>query len=410
MVLSMKIVLVNKFLFPKGGDANCTIATGALLRSYGHSVFFWGMKHPDNMDFPHSHDFVENIDYERAPGILGKFKVVSKILYSFEARRKFERFILKTMPDVVHLNNFAHQISPSILHVLKKYKIPAVMTMHDYKMTCPSYSLYSGGTPCEKCKGGSYYWCTIRKCTKDSYLKSSVNTLEMYLHHRILRIYEHIHTFISPSKFLAEKVVEMGLKGRFRHLPNFVDFDVFPERRQSEENSCTYFGRLSEGKGLVTLLDSVKGLGIHLKIIGEGPQKNNLMDKVTQENINNVSFLGFLTGMDLYNEICKSKFIVITSECYENNPLSVIESFSMYRPVVGAKIGGIPELVIDGQTGSTFISGNKEDLREKIIEMTESANLEDLGSKARLFVEENLSSKKHYHDLMEIYVQAICRQ
>ncbi len=403
----MKIILVNKFLFAKGGDAVCTLATKDLLASRGHEVFCWGMDHPSNPAFPHSSDFVSHVDYEHGSGVAGKIRAAANIMYSFEARRKFERFVERITPDIVHLNNFAHQISPSILHVLKRRRIPAVMTMHDYKMVCPSYQMFSGGSPCERCKGGAYYWCSVRKCTKGSYAKSFINTLEMYLHHRIMGIYGHIHTFISPSRFLAEKVREMGLKGNFRYLPNFIDIDDLPPCDQVSGRGCVYVGRLSHEKGLLTLLEAVKGLDVELTIIGEGPLKAEMEKKIEREKIVNASLLGYMTGSALREQICKSKFMVLPSEWYENNPRTIIESFCLGKPVLGARIGGIPELVVDDRTGRTFTPGNAGDLREKIIMMGSSTRLSEFGNNARRFVEENLTAEKHYHDLMNIYHQAI---
>ncbi len=403
----MKIILVNKFLFPKGGDAVCTLATKDLLAAKGHEVFCWGMDHPNNPDFEDSRDFVGHVDYGRSPGVLGAIRASANILYSFEARRKFARFVGKVNPDIVHLNNFAHQISPSILHVLKRRRIPAVMTMHDYKMVCPSYTMFSGGSPCERCKGGAYHRCAMGKCTKGSYGKSVVNTLEMYLHHRIMGIYDTIDAYISPRKFLADKTREMGLKGTFRYLPNFVDLDDFPPCVPEGGRGCVYVGRLSHEKGLLTLLDAVKGQDVDLTIIGEGPLKAEMEEKIDREKIVNASLLGYMTGDGLRQQICKSKFMVLPSEWYENNPRTIIESFCMGKPVLGARIGGIPELVVDGHTGATFTPGDIDDLREKLILMNASTRLSEFGDNARRFVEENLTPEKHYRDLMNIYHQAI---
>lgn len=394
-------------MFPKGGDAVCTLATRDLLSSKGHEVNCWGMDHPSNQDFPGSRDFVRYIDYEHSSGISSTVRAATNILYSFEARRKFERFVDRLAPDIVHLNNFAHQISPSILDVLKKRRIPTVMTMHDYKMVCPSYSMLSGGSPCERCKDGAYYWCAKLKCTKGSFSKSLVNSIEMYLHHHIMGIYDHIHTYISPSKFMASKARDMGMKGNLCHLPNFVNPADFLPCDPRAGHGCIYVGRLSPEKGLLTLLDAIKGVNVDLKIIGEGPQRTELEEKISQEKLTNVSLLGYLTGGDLRDQICNSKFLVLPSECYENNPLTVIEAFCMGKPVLGASIGGIPELVINNHTGATFEPGNINDLRKKIILMTESASLAEFGNNARQLVKANLTPEKHYTGLMDIYLQAI---
>ena len=182
----MKILLINKFLYPKGGDAISTLTTGQILEAHGHEVIFWGMAHPDNPPYPFADLFVSNVDYEGSGGLFSKARAAMNILYSFEAKNKLAALLEKTGPDIVHLNNFAHQISPSVLDVLKKHNIPVVMTMRDYKMVCPTYSMLCKGDICEQCKGGQFYHCGINRCTKGSIFKSMVNVAEMYLHHRVL--------------------------------------------------------------------------------------------------------------------------------------------------------------------------------------------------------------------------------
>lgn len=404
----MKILLINKFLYPKGGDAISTLTTGRILADHGHEVIYWGMAHPDNPDYPLKEYFVANVDYEAAGGVGAKGRAAMNILYSFEARKKIEAVLEQVKPDMVHLHNFAHQISPSILHEVKKHHIPVVMTMHDYKLVCASYSMLVNEEPCERCMGGKYYQCGLNKCTKGSLFKSMVNVAEMYLHHRLLHVYDKIDLYISPSRFLADKVKEMGFPGEVAYLPNCVDADAFEPAYDWQEESIVYVGRLSREKGLETLIEAVRELPeIQLKIIGDGPLKEQLQEKVTAARINNVALLGYRTGQDLHEEIRKSMFLVMPSEWYENNPMTVIEAFALGKPVVGARIGGIPELVRDGETGITFMSGDVSDLREKIGVMLErKADIADMGKNARALVERELNSEAHYEGLMEIYGRA----
>lgn len=407
----MKILLINKFLYPKGGDAVSTLETGKLLSKKGHDVIYWGMNAPENPRYPYERYFVSYVDYNKPSGILYKLKTSINILYSFEARNKLDALLKEIKPDIVHLNNFAHQISPSVLHAIKKYDIPTVMTMRDYKLVCPSYLMLSEGKPCERCKKGRYYFCLLRKCTKGSTIKSLVNTLEMYLHHRVLKIYDLIDIFISPSRFLMKKVEEMGFDGKIVYLPNFFDVENIQPSYNYEEESIVYFGRLSHEKGLETLIKAVKGLPIQLKIIGEGPIKEYLISIVKNEQINNMHFLGYKKGEELEKEIKKSMFVVLPSEWYENNPRSIIEAFAFGKPAIGARIGGIPELIRDGQTGCTFEAFNSYNLREKINLMIENKErLPELGRKARKFVEDELNPEKHYNSLIEIYRMAITKE
>jgi len=403
----MKILLVNKFLYPKGGDAISTINTGKLLSAKNHKVIFWGMEHPSNSDYSYKDYFVSNIDFNKPMSFAQQLKATLRILYSLEAKRKIEELVEIEEPDIVHLNNFAHQISPSILHILKKYNIPSVMTMRDYKLVCPVYTMLSNGKPCEKCKDGKYYQCLINICAKDSRLKSLLNAAEMYLHHKILHIYDLIQIFIAPSLFLKNKIEEMGLKRKIVFLPNFVNVEDFKPEFNWQENSIVYFGRLSGEKGLFTLIEAMKGVDVNLKIIGEGSLKERLELKVKGESKNNVCFLGYKSGEDLKNKIKKSMFVVLSSEWYENNPRTVLEAFALGKPVIGSRIGGIPELVKDGETGLTFEPGNVEDLRDKIEYFINSPyGITEMGKNARRFVEENFNPNKHYKKLMEVYKTA----
>jgi len=312
-------------------------------------------------------------------------------------------------PDVVHLNNFAHQISPSILDVFCKHKIPTVMTIRDYKLICPCYTMLSNGKPCENCKNGKYFWCFLNKCTKKSYSKSLLNTIEMYLHHKLLHIYDKIDVFIATSNFLRKKHFEMGFRGETVHLPNFVFIEDYLPQYIWKEKSIVYFGRLSQEKGLFTLLKAVKGLDIRLKIIGTGPIREALEQKAKNEGLANVVFKGYKLGEDLKKEIGVSMATVVPSEWYEPFGLTVIETFALGKPIIGARFGGISELVKEGQIGFTFEPGNADDLREKIIRLISMPlpEVRDMGQAARTFVEENFNPEKHYQGLMEIYRSAM---
>jgi glycosyltransferase involved in cell wall biosynthesis len=367
------------------------------------------MAHPDNPHYQFQEYFVSNVDYEGAAGPVSKAKAAMNILYSFEARKKMAALLEKFKPDVVHLNNFAHQISPSILDEIKKHQIPIVMTMRDYKMVCPSYGMLADGKPCEKCQGGRYYYCGLNRCTKGSLFKSMVNVVEMYLHHRILHIYDKIDLYISPSRFLKNKVLEMGLKGEVVYLPNCVDVAGFEPAYEWQENSIVYVGRLSHEKGVQTLINAVKDIpGIQLKIIGDGPLKTDLENQIKAEQIKNVVFCGYKTGQALHDEIKNSMFLVIPSEGYENNPRTVIEAFALGKPAVGARIGGIPELVEDWETGLTYASGDKDDLKKKITLMNDNRDkISQMGKNARKLVEQNLNADIHYQNLIKIYKKAL---
>lgn len=407
----MKILLANKFFYLKGGAEVSFFETAKLLESKGHKVIFFSMQHPKNFPSIYEKFFVSNVDYEKS-ALKDKIDASLKLLYSFEAKRKIKDLIKREKPDVAYLNNIHHQISPSILGAFKQFNIPVVLALRDYKMVCASYSMLADWKICEACKNKKYYYCFLKACVKDSKAMSFINTIEMYLHHKILHIYDLVDVFISPSEFLKSKVEEMGFKGKIIYLPNFVKIEDFKPQYNWEENSIVYFGRLSKEKGLFTLIDAMRDTkGIILKIIGDGPIRGDMEKKVENENIKNVLFLGYKSGENLRNEIKKSMFTVLPSEWYENNPRSVIEGFALGKSVIGSRIGGIPELVKDGETGLTFEPGNSVDLRSKIEYYTNNPDkVVKMGKNARLFAEKDLNAEEHYRRLMEIYRQVTSRQ
>lgn len=407
----MKILLANKYFYIKGGAENSFFKTAELLEKKGHGISYFSMEHPNNFPTPYSEFFISNVDYEKK-GLGNKIDVSLKLLYSLEAREKIESLLSKEKPDVAHLNVIYHQISPSIIHSLKKYKIPIVMSLRDYKLACASYTMMARGSACEACKNGRYFQCFLRKCVKGSWDKSLLNTFEMYLHHSMLKLYDKIDIFISPSRFLKKKMGEMGFKGRIAYLPNFVNLDDFCPDYSWEGKSIIYFGRLSGEKGLFTLFEALKDLPkIKLKIVGEGPISEGLKSLAERKNMNNVKFYGYLNGARLQEEVRKSMFVVLPSEWYENNPRSIIEGFALGKPAVGARIGGIPELVIDDLTGLTFESGNPEDLKEKILSLANNPqNVMRFGKNAREFAEKNLNQEIHYQKLMNIYKYAMDKE
>ncbi len=404
----MKILIINKFLYARGGDAISALATGKLLESKGHQVIFWGMNHPLTPEYPKKNLFVDYINYDANVGPLMKLRMARNILYSFEAKKKIRRLIEEEKPDIVHLHNFAHQISPSILDVFGKYNIPVVMTMHDYKLVCPAYTMSLNGKLCEKCRNGGFYHCLSNKCIKNSYIKSMLNSAEMYLHHRILHIYDNMDRYIAPSQFIRDKIKNMGFKGDIIYLPNFIDTNDFTPSYGWEGNSIVYLGRLSTEKGLTTLIQSMKGVrNFSLNIIGDGPIKDELEMQARTVSNGNIRFLGYKSEQELKEEIRSSMFVILPSECYENCPRSILEAFAMGKPVIGADIGGIPELVKDRRSGYLFKSGDVNDLRDKITMLARRPNkIIEMGKAARASVEQLYGAQQHYERLMEVYKSA----
>jgi glycosyltransferase involved in cell wall biosynthesis len=366
------------------------------------------MCHPQNYNSPYSPYFISRVNFEKSQQLIQKIATAGRMLYSIEAKKNLEALITQEKPDIAHLHNIYHQISPSILHSLKKFKIPVVMTLHDYKMLCPIYTMFHRSLVCEKCKGRAFYNCLFGKCCKNSFSASLLLTLESYFHHRLLRIYDLVDAFICPSFFLKQKI-DSALPNKVTfHLPNFISTANILPSTSWERNRLVYIGRLSQEKGLMTLLSAVKDLHINLKIIGEGPIKEKLIEKKNRENIFNVNFSGYLSREKLLTEIRNAMFVTVPSEWYENSPLAILEAFACGKPVIASHIGGIPELVKNDKTGFTFSPRSVDDLRSKILFLYSHPHLiNELGNNARNLVEQYYSPEIYLQHLLKIYTSVI---
>jgi glycosyltransferase involved in cell wall biosynthesis len=405
----MRVLYVNKFLFPKGGDAVATLRTGELVARSGHAAFFWGMSHPENGRLPNEGLFVSHKDFNRRhTGVLRSISLGLNVLYSIESRQKIGKFIDWCKPEVVHLNNFAHQISPSIIDEISRRGIPMVMTLHDYKLACGAYFPLRLGRVCEACRGGRHYRCFLNRCVKGSYSKSLLTSTEMYLHHAILGTYRKIQRFISPSLCMIAHLKRMGIHLPFEHLPSFVAVDR-PENRPRGRYSkeIAYLGRLSPEKGLVSLLRAVQPSDRFIvHVIGEGEQRAELERMKVARSLDNVHFHGHLPQTRVAEVLGRCRAIVLPSVGLENYPTCLLEAFALGVPGIGARIGGIPEIIRDRQSGLTFEPGDHHELRDKIIALTEDRPLAEwMGQNARQQVESENSAPGFLRQLMSIYHQ-----
>ncbi|MBR1731867.1 MAG: glycosyltransferase [Ruminococcus sp.] len=399
----MKILMVNKFFYLNGGSETYYFALKKLLELNGHTVIDFSMADNRNFSSDYSGYFVINVDYSGGGSAFEKLRIAKNIIYSNEAKKKFEQLVKDTEPDIVHLNIFQHQISPSILDVIKKYKIPTVYTEHDLKMICLNYQLLHHGRICEDCKDGKLRHCLKNKCVKDSYAKSFLNFVEGVVH-RKRRSYDVIGKIINPSEFQMKKFIEFGVEpDRLIHMANFfegVPYEI--ENRDDRESYYLYFGRLSHEKGVPSLVKAVGG-DIPLYIVGTGPDEDGIKNYINEKKLDNIKMLGFKSGQELYNLVGNAKAVIMPSVVYENSPYSAIEALSLSRPIIGADIGGIPELV--NNNGFLFKSGNSEDLRAKILEL-ENADPETYNSMKKAsfdLYKKNHMPQDYYDKLMDIY-------
>ena len=404
----MKILQVNKFFYLKGGSEAYLFSLIDGLNSLGHVVAEFAMHDKKNEQSVWDDYFTSTVDYDTT-NFFEKGLLASKIIYSFEARKKISRLLDKFKPDIVHLHIFQHQLSPSILPEIKKRGLPVVYTAHDLKSVCPNYKMLSHGSVCEECNGGDYYNCYKNRCVKNSSLKSLVNVVEMYFHHW-MKYYELIDLIITPSNFYRKKLVEFRFaKERVVHVPNFVDEDLFAPTYK-HKGFFIYLGRLSEEKGVLTLLNAMELVPTgNLVIVGTGPLEDTIRSKISSGKNSNVKLVGFQSGESLKQYIANSMFSVIPSEWYENGPISLLESFACGNPVIGADIGGIPEHISHGEDGLIFKSKDHVDLAEKInILLGDKDRLTYMGKNARNKVEKLYNKQRHVDKIIRIYEQLVC--
>lgn len=396
----MKVLMINKFLYPNGGSETYIFKLGKYLISQGHEVQYFGMEHEGRCVGNQVNAYTSDMDFHGG-NKLAKVFYPLKTIYSVEARKKIRKVLDDFQPDVCHLNNFNYQLTPSIILEIKKWekqtghKCKVVFTAHDYNLICPNHMLNNPNTHqnCEKCLGGHFINCTKGRCIHGSLAKSAVGTMEAYFW-KISGAYKYIDTIICCSEFMKTKMDSNPLfKNKTVTMHNFVDCVEWKETEKKDY--VLYFGRFSEEKGIGTLIQVCKELPyIQFVFAGNGPLEE-LVNSVS--NIRNV---GFQKDADLEKLIREAKFSLYPSEWYENCPFSVMESQMYGTPVLGADIGGISELIQIGKTGELFKSGDVGVLKEQIQKLWEDKALCDIYGKG---------CKNNTFDTIEEYCEKLLR-
>lgn len=416
----MRVLLVNKFHYRKGGSETYYFALADALRSLGHEVFFFAMEDPRNEPCDQARYFVSAKDYNGPSSIGEKIGAVTSFFYSKEAKEKFEALCEDVQPDVVHMNLVHRQITFSILDApyLREHHVPVVWTAHDYIAVCPNYTMLDGsGNVCDACAVGSSMNCLRRKCVKGSTAKSALAMLEAkYLN--ATRAYEKIDRIICPSQFLGSKMVEGGFpEQQLVWMPNFLTDEAVTEMDAApacdkESPYFVYFGRLAREKGVEVLLRAfaraVPELPAdwHLMIVGDGPMRTELEALAAELSLDDrIRFLGYKTGTELRSLVKGARFSVVPSTWHENMPFSVVESLLAGTPVIGSRMGGIPELVTDRLTGFTFTSGNSEELSSLLTFAAQlpAADYQKMRQAGRDFVKDRCSQAIYMNKLIELY-------
>jgi len=377
------------------------IQLGELLEADGHTVIPFAAQHPDNRPSPWNDYFPPGVDTESPSA-----QDIAQFVYSPAARRNLRALLNEAGPvDLAHLHIYYGQLTASVLQPLKEAGVPIVQSLHEYKLTCPVYSHLSQGTICEACEGQHFWRALPRRCNQGSLARTALSVLESYVS-RALGDVRHVDHFIAVSDFLRRKMIEHEVvpPEDITTVHNFVDAARFTPSEEVGEH-VLYFGRLSQEKGLRTLVDAAAPLTeIPLLIAGTGAEREALEAEVARRGLDHVRFVGFQSGDDLWDLVRRSLCTVLPSEWYENCPMTVLESLACARPVVGANIGGIPELIDDGADGALVPSGNAEALREAIAWMQAHPHqAAAMGKRGRQKVETKFSPERHVEQVLAVY-------
>lgn len=395
----MRILLVNKFHYLRGGSEKYYFELAKLLKNHGHTVAFFSMKNENNIKTDDREYFVDEIDMNTG----SKFEALN-VIYSKKNKALMEKALEEFKPDIVHINNFQRQLSASIIDAVKEKSIPLIMTAHDLNPICPASIMLYNGEVCEDCITKGYTSCIKKKCIKNSMLKSVLGYIEKK-YYDLHKMFCKVDCIISPSEFNKNQLLKGKLKcNDITVIHNFVNET---EKTDYTLGDCAfYFGRLSREKGILNLVEAINNIpGARLMIAGDGPEKENIQTYIKEHKLEDrITLLGYLNQNDIRENIRKCRFVTVPSICFENCPYSVLEATEIGKPIIGSKIGGIPELVKDDVNGYTYAYDSVEDLTDKLRILFENdEKVNEFSNNSEKLYKENYSAEAYYNKLMTVY-------
>ena len=391
----MRVLHVNKFLYRRGGAEAYMEDAAALLQRAGHEVHFFGMQHPANTHLELAAHFPPEVDFEQPGSLTEKGRAAARMFWSRSARRGMEAVLDEVRPDVVHLHNVYHQLSPSVLRPLRERGVPAVMTVHDYKLVCPTYLFLDKGSLCEACLGGHFTQAVRRRCRNGSLVQSGLMAAETAVHTR-RGSYDPIGVFLCPSEFLRGKLTEGGVyPDRLRLLHNFIDTSAAVPAGPPG-GPVVYAGRLSHEKGVDVLVRAAALLpDVPVVVAGDGPQRRELEALAHEVAPGRVRFTGRLPKRDVAELVAAASVVAVPSRCYENQPLAVLEAFA----------AGVP--VADGVTGALAPPDDPPALAAAVTAVRQApSGGRELGARGRAAVLSGYAADTHLEALLSAYADA----
>ncbi len=401
----MKILLINECHWRAGGADVVYLNETNLLLKEGFEVMSFAPLSSQVEDTPYKKFF-----YKKSNNVLNQ---LLDSFYNIKAERALNKLLKVEKPDIVHLHCFLGFESSSIYHVIKRYNIPIVHTVHDYRLICPTnHFLDNKGKSCEKCKEGNFIQCVKTKCAKGSVLRSLVMYSAMIFRNTFFNPINNIDGFIFVSLFSQNKHFEHNVG--FTEVPSIVLYNstkrYIKHVGTHHMDYCLYLGRLSEEKGISILIDSFINLkDIKLLVAGSGPLSKSLDARIIQSGVRNIDLLGYKDTSELNILIENAKFVIVPSVCYENNPMAIVEAFSFGKPVLGSNSGAIPEFIIPGFNGFLFEKNNIKSLADCVRDAfrIEESFYCELCDNAFHFFEENFSEEVHISKLTSFYQEII---
>jgi glycosyltransferase involved in cell wall biosynthesis len=405
----MRILYCNKYNFPFSGTEVYMFELMDLMRAQGHEVALFSMADPRGQPTPYDQYFLPNIDFKNpAHGLLARAKLAAHAIYSTEARRRLRQVISAFNPDVAHVRNIYHHLSPSILWELKAQGVPVLYHLNDFKLLCPTYNMVAKGRACERCRGGHFRHVLTEGCYSGPPGSALVLMAEAYFHRWLGTYQKCVDHFLTPSRFAKEKLAQNGFSAqKITVLPHFQKLPEQAPPNPGPNAPILYFGRLSPEKGVADLLWAMKHLPqVQLQIAGDGPQRSDLESLARELCLTNVKFAGHVGGKVLERMIASARFTVLPSRAYETLGKTILESYAWGRPVIASDLGSRRELVDQGETGLLYAPGNVEQLGKAISFLVERPELAtQMGVTGRRFVEAQHAPEAHYRALMSLYTR-----
>ncbi len=389
----MRILIVHNAYQEAGGEDVAFEQERQLLARNGHQVVAY-----------------ERSNHElEAYSNLQRIGMLKRIISAEDSKREIRDILRAERPHLVHVHNTFMMVSPSVYEVCQEEGVPVLQTLHNYRLLCPAAIFYRDGHVCEECCEHGLLRSIQHGCYRDSRAATAVVALMLQVHRTQRTWQESVNGYVALTEFARQKFIDGGLPADRIHVkPNFVHPD--PGEKSAAGDYALFVGRLSDGKGVSTLLAAWELLhsSIPLVVIGDGPLRAALQAKAREKNLRRVAFRGRLEVTEARAAMKQAAFLIVPSVWYETFSLNIAEAFACGTPVLCSRLGAMEENVVDHRTGLHFTAGDAEDLARKVEwAWTHPAELALMGREARREYESRFTPEKNYVRLMEIYDQTV---